>query len=340
MYGGSETCNSLTSHHVEHDLLNSSTFHNDYPRCINTIRVFKNKNQDIYYKYDLKESIIGTGASGVVRLAVNRYTGEYFAVKTLTTDIHNNKKTSMARNEVLTYLKLDHPSIARLIDVFEDDGNIILIMELSSGKELYDHLISKQHLQESDVKQLAVQMLSTIAYCHSQKICHRDLKLENWVFSDLGKKILKLIDFGFGRVFSTIIPMTAMHGTVYYVSPEVIDGCYQHKCDVWAIGVIIYMLLSGMPPFNGNKDSQILDEIKNNSFNFKNKVWNDVSDKAKSFISSLLCKNIALRPDAEYALHHPWLRNKASSAALPKSQCKKRFLQLTVTFSDLINNVS
>ncbi|PFH32288.1 calcium-dependent protein kinase CDPK4 [Besnoitia besnoiti] len=192
-----------------------------------------------------------------------------------------------------------------------DDGpkrRIHLVMELCTGKELYDRLAKKKRYSEKDAARVTRQMLFAINYCHQRHICHRDLKLENWVYRDNSDDApLKLIDFGFSRIFHPGALMTAMHGTVYYVAPEVMDGKYNEKCDLWSIGVIVYMLLSGSPPFTGQGDHDILIKIRRCMYTMSGPRWQGISEHAKDFIRSLLMRNPDERPSAEDALKHPWL---------------------------------
>eukprot|EP00918_Siedleckia_nematoides_P106076 GHVU01231567.1.p1 GENE.GHVU01231567.1~~GHVU01231567.1.p1 ORF type:complete len:386 (+),score=71.78 GHVU01231567.1:567-1724(+) len=268
--------------------------------------------------YDISSIVLGTGISGAVRIATRRDNGLQFAVKTLSTEPGNSKRLAMVHNEVKIYLKLDHPNIAKLREVFEDSVGIHLVMELCTGKELYDSLASRKKYSENDAKNVTRQMLSAVNYCHKHSICHRDLKLENWVYADPREDApLKLIDFGFSRLFNRGIPMTAMHGTVYYVSPEVMDGCYREKCDIWSIGVIVYMLLSGNPPFNGTQDHSILIKIRKARVSFEGPRWGGISDAAKDFVASLLVKDPERRPSAEEALQHPWLVEERGGTDIP-----------------------
>eukprot|EP01056_Protomagalhaensia_sp_Gyna25_P000727 Protomagalhaensia_sp_Gyna_25__726@NODE_1343_length_1924_cov_27_212202_g1075_i0_p1_GENE_NODE_1343_length_1924_cov_27_212202_g1075_i0NODE_1343_length_1924_cov_27_212202_g1075_i0_p1_ORF_typecomplete_len587_score113_89Pkinase/PF00069_25/3_9e70Pkinase_Tyr/PF07714_17/1_1e41EFhand_7/PF13499_6/3_3e09EFhand_7/PF13499_6/5_8e07Kinaselike/PF14531_6/1_2e13EFhand_6/PF13405_6/0_0043EFhand_6/PF13405_6/6_2e02EFhand_6/PF13405_6/3_1e05EFhand_6/PF13405_6/1e02EFhand_11/PF08976_11/2_9e05EFhand_11/PF08976_11/0_011EFha len=278
-------------------------------KSILTSRVKLGESNQIFDKYTFTEDILGTGISGAVRVAVEKITGRQFAIKTLNLENITPKKAAMLHNEVDIYLKLDHPNIAKLVEVYEDEKRIFLVMELCTGRELYDRLAAKKRYREADTVRLTQQMLEAINYCHKHRICHRDLKLENWVYaSEAEDAPLKLIDFGFSRIFNPVIPMTAMHGTVYYVSPEVMDGCYREKCDIWSIGVIVYMLLSGTPPFNGSVDYQILVKIRNANYNFDGAVWSTISEAAKDFIRSLLVRDPNERPSAEEALKHKWLQ--------------------------------
>ncbi|CDJ58125.1 CAM kinase, CDPK family, putative [Eimeria maxima] len=181
-------------------------------------------------------------------------------------------------------------------------------MELCTGKELYERLLQKRKYNEKDAAKIVWQMLAAVNHCHQHNICHRDIKLENWVYLDEREDApLKLIDFGFSCLFSGGNSMRAMKGTIYYVAPEVLDGQYNQLCDVWSIGVIVYMLLSGTPPFSGKTDLEIILKIKRCEFNFDGKIWKSVSPLAKDFISSLLRRNPEDRLTAAAALEHPWL---------------------------------
>mmetsp|Transcript_13035 Transcript_13035/g.31143 ORF Transcript_13035/g.31143 Transcript_13035/m.31143 type:complete len:611 (+) Transcript_13035:224-2056(+) len=267
------------------------------------------RHEDVLSHYKVEgETVLGTGISGAVRVATHRESGRKYALKSLSTENVSPKKAAMLFNEVSIYLQLDHPNIAKLIEVYEDDNAVHLIMELCTGKELYDRLATRRKYSERDAANVTRQMLKAINYCHKHKICHRDLKLENWVYANTSPDAaLKLIDFGFSRIFNPGVPMTAMHGTVYYVSPEVMDGAYNEVCDIWSVGVIVYMLLSGSPPFNGSHDHEILAKIRRGVFHFNGPRWEGISDDAKDFIRFLLRRRASERPTAEQALQHPWI---------------------------------
>lgn len=246
-------------------------------------------------------------------MCVHKSSGCRSAVKSLSLVNMTARQSQLLYNEVSIYLSLDHPNITRLIEVYEDEAAIHLVMELCTGRELYERLCTNRRYTEEQGKKVVYEMLSAINYCHQHCICHRDLKLENWVYSNVSEDApVKLIDFGFARIFTPGVPMTAMHGTVYYVSPEVMDGCYREKCDIWSIGVIAYMLLSGSPPFNGSYDHEILVKIKRAAYSFQGPRWQGVSPEAIDFISKLLKKDPEQRMSAASALQHPWLRQRAS----------------------------
>ena len=171
-------------------------------------------------------------------------------------------------------IETDHPNIIKLYEVYEDNRYIYLIMECCSGGELFDRILdrinSKNLYTEKQACHIFKQMVSAICYCHSQKICHRDLKPENLLFLNSSEDSpLKVIDFGLSKIFTKDNhKMTTKVGTAYYVSPEVLAGDYDEKCDVWSAGVILYILLTGEPPFNGANDNEIYKRIQAKKYNF------------------------------------------------------------------------
>ena len=152
-------------------------------------------------------------------------------------------------------------------------------------------------------------MLSAVSFLHSRHICHRDLKLENWVLES-GKDVwspLKLIDFGLSTHYTPGHRLSRVVGSSYYVAPEVLKKSYTEACDLWSLGVIVYMLLSGAPPFYGRNDEAIKASIVQGAYTFPHELFRDVSDDAMAFVACLLSYSIEYRYTAEQALTHPWL---------------------------------
>lgn len=150
--------------------------------------------------------------------------------------------------------EIDHPSICRVIDIFEDQKKFYFVQEYLSGGGLFDSLIQNVGFTENASATIVRQILSAIKFLHSKKIAHRDIKPENILFESNDAINVKLLDFGNSRKMGENEAMHGVYGTAYYVAPEVLFGDYDEKCDIWSIGVILYMLLSGNPPFNGNSD--------------------------------------------------------------------------------------
>ncbi|CAK0803304.1 unnamed protein product [Prorocentrum cordatum] len=225
----------------------------------------------------------------------------------------------MVLNEMNVYLRLDHPNVCRLLEVFLDDSACHLVMELCTGKDLCARWESRGAFSEKDACSAVGQMMDAVQYLHGNQIVHRDLKLENWVYADSSANArLKLIDFGFSEVFSHDAPMTAVLGTIFYVAPEVLEQYYDSKCDVWSLGGswrIAYMLLCGLPPFGGFADSDddiVLKILDGSDADMEGPRWNGISDSAKAFVSELLTRDPVERPSAQDAALHPWLAGRAT----------------------------
>jgi len=170
------------------------------------------------------------------------------------------------------------------------------------------------------------EMLSSVAFLHSRSICHRDLKLENWVLES-GKDVwspLKLIDFGLSTHFVRGQRLSRVVGSSYYVAPEVLKKSYTEACDLWSLGVIVYMLLSGAPPFYGKNDEAIKASIVQGEYTFPHELFRDVSDEAMAFVSTLLSYNIEYRYTADQALTHPWLAANCDPEALQRAKDSAR----------------
>jgi calcium-dependent protein kinase len=257
--------------------------------------------------------ILGEGTYGVARKAIDKDTGEVRAVKT----IHRDKIRNYQRflNEVNALKTLDHPNVVKLFEIYEDDDHVHLVMEYLSGGELFDYIIKQEYLDEYRAAQIFKQILHSVLYCHKNAICHRDLKPENFMFESTSKDAnLKLIDFGLScsyyRVLSSGVGkytrMTTRAGTAYFIAPEVLEENYSMACDMWSIGVILYIMLCGYPPFDGDTEEEIFKAIQAQKYDFNDEVWEHLSDEAKDLISKLLVpENERLSP--KEALKHPWL---------------------------------
>lgn len=249
---------------------------------------------------------LGEGTYGFVRLAERLSDQTKFAIKIIPKK--KIKKPETLAREITVMKQVDHPNIVKLYETFEDARYIYLVMELCEGGELFDRLIEIGHFTEQQAALLFSQMLSAVAYLHSINIAHRDLKPENFLFSTQCEiNSLKLIDFGLAKVVTPITQLTSKTGTCYYVSPETLLGGYNEKCDVWSLGVILFMMLAGYPPFDGSTDREIIENVKRSEFSFAEEIWTLVSSQAKELISKMLVTDPALRISSNEALEHPWV---------------------------------
>jgi calcium-dependent protein kinase len=199
---------------------------------------------------------------------------------------------------------MDHPHVARLLDVYETDTQINLVMECVEGGELFDRVSKMKGFSEQDSADATRQMLLALHHVHSHGMVHRDLKLENFLFDHKGCNHLKMIDFGFSKLVEG--RMKTSCGTLAYVAPEVLERNYTSACDLWSMGVIVFVLLSGHMPFYGNSEEQ-MKAVERAKYEFKPAHWANISATAKSFVKSLLEKDPSKRLTSKTALQHPWI---------------------------------
>jgi calcium-dependent protein kinase len=261
--------------------------------------------------------VLGSGVSGLVRLVTHKATGLEYAVKCLDLGLVGTKEgLAQLREEIFIMCQLDHPNIVRLEEVYESHSEIYLVQELCHGGELFDRLDEQPdyHYTEGECARLVKQMLSAVRYLHSKGIIHRDLKLENFLFSSKAQDSeLKMIDFGLSKHFRFGEVHHEAVGTPYTVAPEVIHGSYDERCDIWAIGVITFLLLSGDPPFGGCGGPEPLLTVRGNILACKyafepDDIWGLVSTKAKEFVKAMLVVDPKNRPTAREAQKHSWLK--------------------------------
>ena len=253
---------------------------------------------------------LGKGGYGKVYEVKNIKTGEIRACKHLSK--LNIKNLEKFRREIEILKKMDHPNIIKLYEVYESERSLYLVMEECKGGEIFDriirHIQEKKMYSEKDAAIIFEQVMSCIAYCHNRNICHRDLKPENLLYLNAGDEKnnrIKVIDFGLSQACDRLKTKV---GTAYYVSPEILSGTYTHLCDIWSAGVILYILLSGDPPFNGANDNEIYTKIAQMKFSFPERKWKNISNDAKD----LLCHMIVPEKErytAEKVLSHPWFKN-------------------------------
>eukprot|EP01129_Flabellula_baltica_P007562 TRINITY_DN2962_c0_g1_i2.p1 TRINITY_DN2962_c0_g1~~TRINITY_DN2962_c0_g1_i2.p1 ORF type:complete len:263 (+),score=67.62 TRINITY_DN2962_c0_g1_i2:681-1469(+) len=223
--------------------------------------------------------------------------------------------------------KVNHPGVLKCFDVFEDDDRVYIIMELVEGSELFDRIVDKGNYNEKDTVNLTKQILSAVGYLHENGIAHRDLKPENLLCSGFGKnEIVKIADFGLSKIFSGEEVLKTSCGTPGYVAPEVLlADSYDKAVDLWSVGVITYIMLSGYSPFYAEEDNVMFELIMNAEYDFDDETWDEVSDLAKDFISKLLVRDPKIRMDVAQALSHPWLNTEASDTDLGIGNKMKKF---------------
>jgi len=270
----------------------------------------------IMESYDLDKKTLGEGSYGTVCKAKTKATGAIRAVKTISKA--QMKNIDRFKQEIAIMKLMDHPNIIKLYESFEDHRNIYLVMELSTGGELFDRIIEAGHFTEVHAAHLMKQIVGAIYYMHENHVCHRDLKPENFLFmtkEPIDKTLIKIIDFGLSCKYAPGQTMSTKAGTPYYVAPQVLAGKYDQMSDLWSVGVIMYVMLCGYPPFYGETDAEVLSKVRMGNFSFSAADWKNISEDAKSLIRMLLKMNPKDRFSAEMTLNHEWIRLKAPKAA-------------------------
>jgi len=271
--------------------------------------------------YDLDKKKLGEGSYGSVSKCKAKTTGVTRACKTISKN--QMKNLDRFKAEIAIMKIMDHPNIIKLYESFEDHKNIYLILELCTGGELFDRIIDAGHFTEQQAAVTLQHMFRAVFYMHENHICHRDLKPENFLFTSkepVEKCLLKVIDFGLACKFAPGKQLTTKAGTPYYVAPQVLAGKYDHLSDVWSLGVIMFVLLCGYPPFYGENDNEVLQKVRLGQFTFNQADWKNISQDAKDLIKNLLKMDPKTRYTAQQALEHTWVKNKAPKAkegALP-----------------------
>jgi calcium-dependent protein kinase len=261
--------------------------------------------------YDLGE-MLGQGSYGSVSKGVHKLTKKTRAVKII--DKTRVQNIEIVKREVSIMKDLDHPSIIRLFETFEDHDNVYLVMELCTGGELFDRVVELGHLTEVQAASVLKQILGVVSYLHENKIIHRDIKPENFLFlhnQPVEKGLLKLINFAMCCPCEDGQTLSDMAGTPYYVSPQVLQGRYDKACDLWSCGVIMYILLCGFPPFHGETDTEVLAKVRQGNFTLNSVEWKNISKNAKDLVGKLLEMNPKKRYTADQGLNHAWMQNNA-----------------------------
>jgi calcium-dependent protein kinase len=274
----------------------------------------KSTSGDPWKEYS-KGKKLGAGLSGAVFEATHKQSGEKFACKVVYKMKLRPELQQMLQQEIDLLRHVDHPNVIQLFETFEDPENIYLVLELASGGELFDSLVNLEsgHYTEAHAAHVFWMMLLSVRHCHQQKILHRDLKLENFIFeSKAYESQLKLIDFGLSKKFGQREQQRRV-GTCYYMAPEVLDKqIYEPACDVWGLGVLLYMMLTGVPPFEGETDKDIRAAVKAGKYNWdvEEEFNMTISAQAKDLVAKMLTYDYKKRTSLAEVMKHPWLEKR------------------------------
>ncbi|KAK6171562.1 hypothetical protein SNE40_019722 [Patella caerulea] len=281
--------------------------------------------------YELKEEL-GKGAFSIVRRCVQKASGLEFAAKIINTKKLSARDHQKLEREARICRLLKHSNIVRLHDNIQDDGFHYLVFDLVTGGELFEDIVAREFYSEADASHCMQQILESVNYCHQHGIVHRDLKPENLLLASKAKgAAVKLADFGLAiEVQGDQQAWFGFAGTPGYLSPEVLrKDPYGKPVDIWACGVILYILLVGYPPFWDEDQHRLYAQIKSGAYDYPSPEWDTVTPEAKNLINSMLTVNPAKRINASEALKHPWICQRERVASVVHRQetvdCLKKF---------------
>ncbi|XP_077161715.1 calcium/calmodulin-dependent protein kinase type II subunit beta isoform X24 [Paroedura picta] len=282
-------------------------------------------------EYQLYEEI-GKGAFSVVRRCVKLCTGHEYAAKIINTKKLSARDHQKLEREARICRLLKHSNIVRLHDSISEEGFHYLVFDLVTGGELFEDIVAREYYSEADASHCIQQILEAVLHCHQMGVVHRDLKPENLLLASKCKgAAVKLADFGLAiEVQGDQQAWFGFAGTPGYLSPEVLrKEAYGKPVDIWACGVILYILLVGYPPFWDEDQHKLYQQIKAGAYDFPSPEWDTVTPEAKNLINQMLTINPAKRITAHEALKHPWVCQRSTVASMMHRQetveCLKKF---------------
>ncbi|CAN9512968.1 unnamed protein product [Ophioblennius macclurei] len=282
-------------------------------------------------EYQLYEEL-GKGAFSIVRRCVKLCTGQEYAAKIINTKKLSARDHQKLEREARICRLLKHPNIVRLHDSISEEGFHYLLFDLVTGGELFEDIVAREYYSEADASHCIQQILEAVLHCHQMGVVHRDLKPENLLLASKCKNAaVKLADFGLAiEVQGDQQAWFGFAGTPGYLSPEVLrKEAYGKPVDIWACGVILYILLVGYPPFWDEDQHKLYQQIKAGAYDFPSPEWDTVTPEAKNLINQMLTINPAKRITAQEALKHPWVCQRSTVASMMHRQetveCLKKF---------------
>ncbi|CAD8063279.1 unnamed protein product [Paramecium primaurelia] len=267
--------------------------------------IYKTANIKDFYKLD---KILGEGSYAIVRKAIRKSDNIEVAVKIIDKASLESDDHLAIQSEVEIMSQIDHPNIVKVLEVFDDKQKLYIVLELMTGGELFDRIVEKELYNEKEAADVIRPVVDAIRYCHSMGVVHRDLKPENILYTTPDPDAtVKISDFGVAKVISDELMLTAC-GTPGYVAPEILTGVgYDMAVDYWSIGVILYVLLCGYPPFYEESNEKLFEQIKSGKIDFSGEQWEKISKEAKDLVEKLLKVDPKQRYKADQICKHPWI---------------------------------
>ncbi|KAG1368809.1 calcium-dependent protein kinase 10 [Cocos nucifera] len=263
---------------------------------------------------------LGRGEFGVTYLCTDKETREQLACKSISKrKLRTAVDVEDVRREVAIMSTLpDHPNVVRLRAAYEDAEAVHLVMELCEGGELFDRIVARGHYSERAAAAVARTVAEVVKMCHENGVMHRDLKPENFLYAHKKENSpLKAIDFGLSIFFRPGERFSEIVGSPYYMAPEVLKRNYGPEVDIWSAGVILYILLCGVPPFWAETEQGVAQAILRGVIDFQREPWPQISDSARSLVGQMLEPDPKRRLTAQQVLEHPWLQNAKKAPNVP-----------------------
>mmetsp|Transcript_8407 Transcript_8407/g.15954 ORF Transcript_8407/g.15954 Transcript_8407/m.15954 type:complete len:480 (-) Transcript_8407:471-1910(-) len=285
--------------------------------------------QDLFATYTLGKEL-GRGQFGVTYLAVHNVTKKHYACKCISKRklITPEDREDVEREVAIMYHLAGHENVVKLFSAYEDKQNVQLLMEIAEGGELFDRIVSRGHYSEKAAAGVFRTIMKVVAQCHALGVIHRDLKPENFLLSTKNEDaILKATDFGLSVFFSPNQKFSDVVGSAYYVAPEVLKRSYGHEADNWSAGVILYILLCGVPPFWAESEQGIFRAVLQGHYDMKSEPWPHISEGAKDCVRRLLKADPKERMSATETLGHPWVREGGVASDVPINDTVMRRLK-------------
>ena len=286
----------------------------DRIKALSDVRV-----EDVAAMYTLGDEL-GRGRFSVVQAATHKVEGSRYAVKVVENiTLDDEENLEALETEIKILRQLSHPHIVQLKEVVHTAENTYIVMELLSGGELFNRIVDKGCYPEKEAAELFAQICISLNYLHSRDIVHRDVKPENILFVSSESSDMKLIDFGYAGLWREDKQLTGLCGTPDYVAPEVLtwydddeNGTpYGKGSDLWSLGVLLYVILSGCSPFSADAEELLLKQVAEAKYDFFENEWKTISDEAKDIIRRLLVADPAERMGMAELLEHPWVKPSA-----------------------------
>eukprot|EP00897_Mesotaenium_endlicherianum_P010001 jgi/Mesen1/9029/ME000565S08338 len=274
-----------------------------------TFSILRRSYEEVREKYSLGGEL-GRGQFGIIRHCTDRKTGERLACKVISKrKLANNQQVEDVQREIRVMQQLGaHPYIVGLKHTYEDSQKVYLIMELCEGGELYNRITLRKRFSERNAAKVCKALAQAMQHMHSKGIMHRDLKPENIILCTRDSDtLIKVADYGLATSFRRGEWLTLTAGSAYYIAPEVLDGRYNAQADVWSVGVILYIMLCGLPPFWHAKEAKIFEAIRSGRYDLRGGPWRKISAGAKDLVSKLLHMNPDVRLTPLQLEAHPWI---------------------------------